>query len=206
MSFKSLLSIDPSLTCSGWALFSVARKELLAVGKIRSLPPEVALASRLRDLQEKISHIYDSLELGVGDVVICEAPTTMRDPKAALKVEQVRGMFETVARSRLINVPGRLNPRSVQHEILGLKGKQLARPIVKDVAVNVVQALFGRTLERMRFSTEIPHLKKNQDIVDAILIGNLALTRLEAAAYSSVPIEELFMTRSKVRVGKQLVR
>lgn len=206
MEFRSLLSIDPSLTCSGWALFSVTNKQLLGVGKIRSLPTSVRLADRLQDLQARINRMFDEIGVGAGDVLICEAPTTMRDPKAAFKVEQVRGMFETIARSRMIKVPGRLNPRSVQYEILGLRGKQLTRNIVKDVAVNVARALFEGSLARIGFSCQEQDLRKNQDIVDALLIGNLALARLEAAHHARLSIEEVFLPRQAARRGKTLVR
>src|SRR5690606_567012 len=136
-SYKRLLAVDPSLTCSGWALFELAtarpgQGKLVAVGKIRSLSPRVPLATRFSDLQRKIVGVYESLSLSGNDVLICESQTTMRDPRAAFKVEQVRGIFETVARSRSLHVPGRINPRSVQSEVMGLRGKQLARAVVKD--------------------------------------------------------------------------
>jgi hypothetical protein len=67
--------------------------------------------------------------------MVCEAATTVRDPHNALKVETVRAMFESVARGRLVGVPGRINPRSVQFEVMGLSGKQLPRAEVKDMAI-----------------------------------------------------------------------
>ena len=206
MSYRYLVSIDPSLSCSGWALFAVDRQELVAVGKIRSLPSEVALASRFSDLQAKITEMFRTLDLNNQDILICEAPTTMRDPKAAFKVEQVRGIFETIARTKGLAVPGRLNPRSVQYEVLGLKGRQLSRIVVKQAATTAVQAIFGDQLKKLGFLCDLSNLKKHQDIVDAILVGNLALSRIIAAQVSSIPVEEIFMAKSKIRSGKQLVR
>ncbi|RIL10457.1 MAG: hypothetical protein DCC75_04315 [Proteobacteria bacterium] len=195
-SIKKVIAVDPSLTCSGWALFSVERDRLLAVGKIKSLGPNIALAERLRDLQEKIASLIVSLELGEEDALVCESPTTMRDPGAAFKVEQVRGIFETIARSHSILVPGRINPRSVHQEVLGLRGQQLGRQIVKDTAVHAVKALFSQALEDMGFSCGDDSLSKHQDIVDAILLGSLAVTRLRSAIIGGLPAEHLFESRA----------
>lgn len=204
------MAVDPSLTCSGWALFGVStdspgQGSLLAVGKIRSLSPEHALARRYQDLQDKISAVCESLKLAANDVLICESQTTMRDPRAAFKVEQVRGIFETVARSRSLSVPGRINPRTVQSEIMGLRGKQLAREIVKDTAIHIVKTVYGPALEALGFDCDRENLSKNQDIVDAILIGSLALTRFGTALRGGLELEETLVPRAR-RAGKRLPR
>jgi Holliday junction resolvasome RuvABC endonuclease subunit len=206
MEAKYLIAVDPSLTCSGWAMFELNRHELSAVGKIRSLSSKYPLATRLLDLQRKISNLFTQLGLSQRDILICEAQTTMRDPKAAFKVEQVRGIFETIARSKGLNVPGRLNPRSVHNELLGLRGRQHPREVVKEVAVNVVFNLMGKSLEKIGFPNDIRKLRENQDIVDAILVGNLALSRIETAQLTSLSIEEVLLPSSKGRSGKSLMR
>ncbi|MBN8550729.1 MAG: crossover junction endodeoxyribonuclease RuvC [Deltaproteobacteria bacterium] len=207
---RRIMAVDPSLTCSGWALFGVVpdrpgQGSLLAVGKIRSLSPQHALAARFKDLQEKISMVCEELKLCGNDVLICESQTTMRDPRAAFKVEQVRGIFETVARSRSLSVPGRINPRTVQSEIMGLRGKQLARDIVKDTALHIVKTVYGPSLEALGFPADHENLSRNQDIVDAILIGSLALTRFGTAAMGGLELEETLLPRAR-RVGKRLPR
>jgi Holliday junction resolvasome RuvABC endonuclease subunit len=193
------MAIDPSLTCSGWAIFSVHSGKLLGVGKIRSLPPSVAFGSRIADLQQKISSVFEHLKLCLNDVLVCEAPTTMRDPRAAFKVEQVRGMFETLARGRSVEVPGRLNPRSVQYEVIGLRGRQRVRVDVKNAAVQVVEALYGRELGELGFAEVSDELKKHQDIVDAILIGSLGLSRLRAAETAKTGLAEFFDREGNTR-------
>ena len=195
----NLLAIDPSLTCSGWALFSLKAGDLLGVGKVRSLPSGIPLAERLDDLQRKISLLFDQISLCDNDVLICEAPTTMRDPRAAFKVEQVRGIFETIARERGLRVPGRLNPRSVQHEVMGLKGKQLPREAVKQNAVLVVERLYSAPLKRIGFDCNPSNLKRHQDIVDAILVGSLAVARVQTATISNMQLEEVFAEKLKPR-------
>ena len=192
MEARSLFAVDPSLTCSGWALFDIGSKQLLAVGKLRSLPASEPLPVRLSDVQVKVKKTIKSLPIKQNDVLICEAQTTMRDPRAAFKVEQVRGIFEVVARENGLIVPGRLNPRSVQNEIMGLNGPQRSREEVKEVAVSVTNTLYGAQLENLGFSSEIDNLKKNQDIVDAILVGALGLVRLEAASRTEMSLEEFF--------------
>lgn len=189
---RYLMSVDPSLTCSGWALFDVVSSSLLGVGKIRSLSAKIPLGERLSDLQGKIAHVFTSIPLGGNDVLVCEAPTTMRDPHAAIKVEQVRGLFEVEARARLAQVPGRINPRTVQFEVMGLKGRQLERRVVKETAAYVVSKLHGARLEELGISAEISALKRHQDIVDAILIGATALSWISAAQQGQRALAEFF--------------
>lgn len=196
---RYLMSVDPSLTCSGWALFDVISATILGVGKIKSLSPKVSLGERLSDLQRKIEHVFSSVELNENDVLICEAPTTMKDPHAAIKVEQVRGLFEVVARARSVTVPGRINPRSVQSEVMGLRGRQLARTTVKETAVFVVNQLHGARLKELGVCTELDDLKKNQDIVDAILVGVTGLTWMRSAAHGEQSLEEYFHVPSGSR-------
>ena len=191
-SLSRLLAVDPSLTCSGWGLFALPRGAIVGVGKIRSLKPSVALAERLRDLQEKVTSLLSSLEIGANDVLVCEAPTTMRDPHAALKVEQVRCMFEDIARDRGAKVPGRINPRSVHFEVIGLKGKQLPRAQVKSLAVSCARVRFGSELDSIGFPTEEKELQKHQDIVDALLVGALAVARVDAATRAGCTVTAYF--------------
>ena len=189
---QKLLAVDPSLTCSGWASLNIESGRILAVGKIRSKPPSFALSERIADIQEKVELLYRTLELSGGDIVVCEAHTTVRDPKAAFKVEQVRTVFEAVARAHGIRVPGRLHPRTVQTELLGLRGKQLRRDIVKETAAGAVLHLFRDDLERLGIAADREVLRKHQDIVDAILIGSLALTRIESARRGDLHLDTLF--------------
>ena len=190
--YRYLFGVDPSLTCSGWALFDVASGELLSVGKIKGGKPSVPLSARLAAFHEKIGEIYARIGLDTRDLVVCEAPTTMKDPHNAIKVEQVRGIFESLARSRGAAVPGRVNPRSVQYEVMGLVGKQVVRAEVKLAAVRTVQHLYQEPLARIGFDTEVPGISKHQDIVDAVLVGRLGVLRAQASVQSGVAIEQLF--------------
>lgn len=190
--FNRLLAIDPSLTCSGWALFSIGASKLVAIGKIKSITAKNPLPTRLEDLQNKIGKIFSDFSLADEDVLICESQTTMRDPKAAFKVEQVRGIFETIGRSRGVHVPGRLNPRSVQYEVIGLRGKQMSREVVKFAACQVVSRIYGKELLEMGFENTSENLKRHQDIVDAILIGSLGLSRVISAVRGNLLLSEVF--------------
>ena len=181
MRYQRLLAIDPSLTCSGWALFDIRTGKLKAVGKIRSMSARHPLAQRLDDLHNKAQRLIEILELDFNDVLIAEDVTTMKDPDAAIKVEQVRGIFENAARANGLCVPGRLNPRTVHAEILGVRGRQPGRPLVKAMAVAAVQKIFSDSLERLAFDTSSSALNANQDIVDAILIGHLASSKVRIA-------------------------
>ena len=206
MTYRYLFSVDPSLTCSGWALFSVKNGELRAIGKIASIPPKHLLSERLIDLQNKISGVYTQLKLNNEDVLICESPTAMRDPNAAIKVEQVRSIFETIARNAGLSVPGRINPRSVQNEILGLKGKQIKRTLVKELAVEAVFNLFSPSLKSLGFAANKANLKKHQDIVDAILIGSLAISRMATANIGGMSIADIFSSSHPARSGRIMSR
>jgi hypothetical protein len=168
---------------------------------MKALPPRVSMAERFRDLQGRLAACFADLELGPHDFLVCEAPTTMRDPRAALLVEQVRALIEALARARGVSVPGRVNPRTVQQEVIGLRGKQLRRDTVKHSALQVVRALYERELEALGFPTDPDELKRHQDIIDAILVGNVALARVHTAVRTGVSPAELFesLVRKLVR-------
>jgi hypothetical protein len=113
----------------------------------------------------------------------------MIDPKAAFKVERVRGIFETLGRQHGCSVPGRISPRTVQFEVMGLRGKQLQRSVVKQSALQTVQTLYADSLKAFGLSV----VKSHQDIIDAILIGHLATSRLKNALKTGVSIESCFI-------------
>jgi len=189
-----LLAIDPSLTCSGWALFSTLNQNLLALGKIRTIGPRYPLAERLSTLQANVRELIVQAKLGGKDILICEAPTTMRDPSAAIKVEQVRSVFEVIAREYFVQVPGRINPRSVQYELLGMRGKQVKRELVKESARSLVASLYAEALKNFGLPIEVQKLKVHQDLVDAILIGRLGLSKIHSAKVSKEPLAVFFQT------------
>ena len=197
--YRNLLAVDPSLTCSGWVLLCVETGGVLSVGKIKGQSASFPMAERLRVLQRNIETLFSDLGLGSVDVLVCEAPTTVKDPHNALKVEQVRSMFESLARARAVAVPGRVNPRSVHYEIMGLRGKQMPRGEVKATARKTVAYLYGEELARIGLAGSESELQKHQDIVDALLIGRLALTRIRSALEGSLSIESLFQTTERAR-------
>ncbi len=209
---RNLLAVDPSLTASGWALFSLTTGLPLIWGVIRSDSPRVSLAQRMAKFQAEVEQLFDEQRVDNRDAVVCEGPAPLvLNPQSALKVEGIRGIFETVARSRGAVVPGRLNPRTVQSELLGMKGSQLPRQQVKEIARQTAEQLFGENLRALgenatigrasavnvvKFSSKT-HL--SQDIVDALLIGAVAISRLRFAASSGLPLEEAFAPRSRSR-------
>lgn len=196
---RFLFAVDPSLTCSGWALFACADGAPLATGILSALDASQSLADRLHFLQKNISALFRQLRMGEGDVLVCEGPAPLvLNPSSAIKVEQVRGIFEALARDKGVLVPGRVNPRTVHTELLGLHGKQMSRVIVKETARATVKNIFGPSLDILpiygakKNLTELP-----QDIVDALLIGLLALSRIKLAEQSQRPIAEAFCSKQK---------
>lgn len=189
--FKRLLAIDPSLTCSGWALFDIKTKKLLSVGNVKS-KKEGGLSERLLDFQKKIVMLFEALMLNGNDVLICEEATTMIDPRATLVVEQVRCIFEVLARNLNVCVPGRINPRTVQYEIMGLKGVQIDREHVKKIARETVNAIYADMLSQIGFFKQDILKKSNQDIIDAILIGTLGLSRILSIHNTKLNLDEVF--------------
>ncbi|MFN8389750.1 MAG: hypothetical protein U0136_05620 [Bdellovibrionota bacterium] len=199
---KHLLAVDPSLTASGWVLFSLDDALPKAAGVISPPGSEQLLVQRFNFLQLAVTEVLRKLNLGTGDLLVCEGPAPLvRNPQSALKVEGVRGVFETVARSMGVQVPGRVNPRTVQSEILGMRGKQLARVTVKDWARRSAMQLYGSQLERILASggngqgvRKIP-----QDIIDAALIGALAVARVQLALKSGASIDDVFAAQGSRR-------
>ncbi|MCB0318530.1 MAG: hypothetical protein KDD56_07215 [Bdellovibrionales bacterium] len=205
MKLSRLMAIDPSLTCSGWALFCIDSKKLLGVGRVKSIKSSNPFNIRVADLQKKIIEILKSIDFNSNDVLISEAPTSIKDPDAAIKVEQVRSIFETVARTFNANVPGRINPRSVQTEVIGLSGKQVVREEVKSHAVGTARFIYSKELIKIGFS-DLDNLAAYQDIVDALLIGHLALSKIEAAKSAGVLLEEFLEPERRKNSSRRRLR
>ena len=198
MNYKRLLAVDPSVTCSGWALYEIKSEKLQGIGKIRPLNADYSFAERIADLQLKIAALIKTLNLNNADILICEAPTTMKDPSAAIKVEQVRCAFETLARNNSVTVPGRINPRSVHFEVLGLKGKQLARNVIKDLAASTAIKLYGERFKKIGLEINSDNSAKYQDIIDAVLLGHLGIVKIKAAKDAKIEIQEYFQSLQTV--------
>lgn len=196
--YKRLIAIDPSLTCSGWAVFDIKSKKLLGIGNIKS-KKEGSLSERLLDFQNKVAILYEALVLTSSDILICEEATTIKDPRATLVVEQVRCIFEVLARDKKVHVPGRINPRTVQYEIMGLKGAQVDRENVKRIARETVNVLFGVMLQKIGFLEKDIFKKGNQDIIDAILIGALGINRIGSAINAKVDFDTVFTSNYRRR-------
>lgn len=198
-----ILAVDPSLTSSGWALFEGVR--LIGVGHIKTRVGPIAL--RLESIQGSVLELFKRCNLNEDSVVVCEDATAMVDPSSALKLEQVRGIFECCARALGATVPGRINPRSIQSALLGMRGAQVKREAVKAAAVEVVRHHYGVMLEQLNFPASISHLKRHQDICDAVLVGHMALIRIEEARRLRVPLWEVFeIKRRRVREWKVVGR
>ena len=201
MSKNVLFAVDPSLTASGWAAFSLESAKPFAVGVLKPPGPSVSLERRIRVLQDSVEQLFEDLSLEKGDFLVCEGPAPLlHNAMSVMKMERVRGVFETVARSRGVCVPGRLNPRTVQTELLGLKGKQLTRSEVKQSAREVVEKLFAAEFAKMEFvgsSKPKKNSRLQQDIVDALLIGALAVSRTQFSVRSGIEVEEVFAPRAK---------
>ena len=212
---RFLLAVDPSLTCSGWALFALADGMPCAIGLISPPGPALALANRIELLQREVEQLLESFNLGVGDLLVCEGPAPLvLNPQSALKVEGVRGVFETVARGRGLTVPGRLNPRTVQSELLGMRGKQLDRRTVKEWARAAAMQLYGARIERLLAQQQASNERRaerdgavppraakslSQDAIDALLIGAVAVGRFKLSASSGLPVEAVFQGGGKRR-------
>ena len=207
-----LFAVDPSLSSSGWALFSLADGAPLAAGLLKPPGVSAGMPQRLLELQQSIDALFRRFRMGGGDYLVCEGPAPLvLNPSSAVKVERVRGIFETVARSHSVQVPGRLNPRTLQTELLGMSGKQAARGVVKASARSVAANIFGVHLERIPLyglKREVQELP--QDIVDALLIGVLAHSRIRTAVQGNRPVEELFLSKQRASedpgVGRRSVR
>jgi Holliday junction resolvasome RuvABC endonuclease subunit len=184
---QQLLAIDPSLTCSGWALFSVASGRPIAFDVIRPPGTDVELSVRYDILQQQVMELILSLSLVPGDFLICEGPAPLvKNPESALRVERVRSIFEAVGRMHQLRVMPRLNPRTVQSELLGLRGKQIKRDLVKEIARETAARLFP---------DETYNKKLSQDSVDALLIGALATSKVQIHLRTGVEIGSLFQPK-----------
>jgi hypothetical protein len=89
---------------------------------------------------------------------------------------------------------------------MGLRGKQLARAEVKSAALKTVEYLYAPSLTQLGLLDSSAGLKKHQDIVDAVLIGRLALMRVQAAQSSGLTLESMFDIQKSQRRGSWRVR
>ena len=193
-----LLAVDPSLSSTGWVLFHIETEKPLACGLIKSLGVELPLAKRLNVFQDDVSNLYKKIKLGMGDILICEGPAPLVvNPLSAIKVEHVRGIFESLARARGVNVPGRVNPRTLQIELLGLRGKQVERKLVKKIAKETAKRLFGDQLDNVRLDKGRAKTL-SQDIIDAALIGILAIPKIKLCSKLEVDLTEAFVEGRRV--------
>ncbi len=186
-----LIAIDPSLTCTGWVVFDVESQRPTYCSVFRPPGTEVALSERYDWLQSEVMRAFDQQALGPGDFLVCEGPAPLvKNPESALRVERVRSIFEAVGRLNGVKVLQRLNPRTVQTEILGLRGKQLARDQVKSIARSTVLQVFPEFTNDKKLS---------QDVVDALLIGMLAVSKVQIHVRTGMSLELLFQTRNSSR-------
>ena len=193
--YQRLLAIDPSLTSTGWALFVLREQKPSAVGLLVPPGPRMSLAERFDALQAMVESLFSEFTFGASDILLCEGPAPLvLNPQSALKVEGVRGIFEAVARSRGMLVPGRLNPRTIQGELLGMRGRQLDRKQVKSWAREVAKRLYGAQLRKLT-NKEYRHVP--QDIIDASLIGSLAVSRVQLAIRYGADLQSAFLPRYK---------
>ncbi|MCB0324153.1 MAG: hypothetical protein KDD69_11295, partial [Bdellovibrionales bacterium] len=117
-----------------------------------------------------------------------------------------------VARTQQLVVPGRINPRTVQTELLGMRGKQLSRNEVKQWARETAQKLFGEALAElpihgMRASGRTARQKQvPQDVIDALLIGAVAVARVQLSRSINSSLEAMFESRRQVpsRGGRRM--
>ena len=66
------------------------------------------------------------------------------------------------------------------------------REVVKFAACQVVSRVYGQELLEMGFENTNANLKRHQDIVDAILIGSLGLSRVTSAVRGNLALSEVF--------------
>jgi len=182
-SSSALLAVDASLRSTGWAVFSLKTELPISFGLLTLPTAQTPLAKRLDFLQQKISLLFGELKLSADDYLVCEGPAPLvLNPQSAIKVEHVRSMFETLARANGLIVPGRLNPRTIQSELLGMRGRQAARTTVKDWARETAQRLFAKEIKAIPIQGVSNRLKVfPQDVIDALLIGSLATSRIKNA-------------------------
>ncbi|RMD85658.1 MAG: hypothetical protein D6808_04815 [Candidatus Dadabacteria bacterium] len=198
--YSTLMAVDPSLTCSGWALFDIKEECVIGVGKIKAPKPPIPLQERLLQVHYRVESLFKKVKLGKNSVLVCEEATSIKDPHSTFKVEQVRGIFECAARYNNVCVPGRINPRSVQTDLLGMgSGRQLTRNAVKEAARSFVSTVYNDQLEKIGFNTDKEALASNQDIVDAILLGALALSYIKAASLSRESLYSVFNASKRKR-------
>lgn len=223
---QRLLAVDPSLRSTGWVLFDISTANPIAVGLVTPPGTKLIFSKRLDILQQSVESLLARLELGSGDYVVCEGPAPLvKNPLSALKVEHVRSIFEAVGRMRGATVPGRVNPRSVQTEVLGMRGPQLKRDTVKPWARETAMRLHGNLLMELvaRMADLMDSDDKSgrgdclgnssvapakivdsvpQDVIDAFLIGVFSLAKINISLRTGEDVQMMFSSQSSRGTGR----
>lgn len=191
---SKLLAVDPSLTCSGWVLFSLQSLKPLFAGTISPPGPKcLPLCERFEFLQNEVFNLLSNFSLSSKDYLVTEGPAPLvQNPSSSTKVEQVRSTFEVLARNQGVTVPGRVNPRTIQTQLLGLKGAQIERSKVKAIAKSTANQLYGKELEQI---CKQSGFSISQDIIDASLIGGYAGSLIKNAIVSNIPAWKFFLPK-----------
>lgn len=161
-----MFAIDPALNNTGVAIFDIYRKKLISTHIIKGLDEKTDLMKRYEHLQSLIRAFLHKENFKQNDLIICEEAAAFKNAATVFKLEYARVVWEILGRTLGGKTPFRICPRSVHVELLGLRGRQQERKEVKLAARKVFEMLY-------------PDKKDlSQDEIDAVLIGELALTKL----------------------------
>ncbi|MCS6961758.1 MAG: crossover junction endodeoxyribonuclease RuvC [Deltaproteobacteria bacterium] len=161
---QKVLAVDPSSSSLGWAIIDT--REIPLDAGVFYYNTDISISNRVKHIVNEIKHIIDCYNLKRGDYFVVESSAGCINPRTFLILERIRGAGEAVALLNGLTVLGRINPRSIHVNLLGIK-KSLARVFVKSAIRSYVEKQFSAFLK----SAEIEVIPKNQDVFDALLLG-----------------------------------
>jgi crossover junction endodeoxyribonuclease RuvC len=150
----ALLSVDPSYTSTGYAVF--ARKD----GKVFLVDAGYQSFKKFQTISHKISEFYDFILLlikkhGVTSIAL-ETPFLGKNAQTFLKLGYLRGVLHLIAMQNKITLQ-EFSPREIKHAVTGGGGS------TKEEVALMISRLFPQLKEICKSSRD--------DVTDAIGIG-----------------------------------
>lgn len=178
MKYRKLLSVDPAV-CSGLALFDIKTRRL-----------ESAITLNLKDVISKkltsrdarmiyISETYEIIKQIDPCIVVVEGGYIGANHAGSMLMEGRRWVWEQSAIMAGKTFGERVHPATWQAQIGIPRGSD--RKQVKAYAVHHVLMKYGKQLD-MPHNQREKYLKKNQDLCDAICIGEVATWQYSLSA------------------------
>lgn len=161
---SKVFSVDPSVSSLGWAIMQVSGR-LVDAGVLK-YSSKNSICERIQFILREVNDLIQYYKLGPTDYCVLESSAGIINPRSFLALERVRSSVEALAIIKGLRVIGRINPRSLQSKMLGLK-KMEKRDFVKSAIRSFVIQEFRSFFDGNRLDIS----RVEQDLFDAVILA-----------------------------------